>query len=75
MGSTTIVRSQSSGNSAALPVQPNADEVRNQLARMLTNPLFRNSRHYPALLRYVVEETLEGRQGQLKERSLVSCLI
>ena len=68
MGGATIARSESS---AAFPaLQPNAEEVRNQLARVLANPLFRNSRHYPALLRYVVEETLEGRQGRLKERSL-----
>jgi hypothetical protein len=32
--------------------------------------LFKNSRHYPALLRFIVEETLEGRSSHLKERSL-----
>ena len=53
-----------------LHAQPAADEVRSQMARVLASPLFKNSRHYPALLRYVVEETLEGRNGHLKERSL-----
>jgi hypothetical protein len=70
MGSTTIVRSSLPVNGAAVRVQPSREEIRNQLALMLASPLFKNSRHYPALLRYVVEETLEGRQGHLKERSL-----
>jgi len=51
-------------------IQPHPEAVREQLARMLGSPLFRNSRHYPSLLRYVVEETLEGRVGHLKEREL-----
>lgn len=44
--------------------------VREQLARILANPLFKHSRHYPALLRYVVEQTLEGHAAHLKERAL-----
>jgi hypothetical protein len=44
--------------------------VREQLERVLANPLFRNSKRYPALLSYVVEETLHGRAENLKERSL-----
>jgi hypothetical protein len=55
-------------------VQPPAAEqvqaVREQLARILANPLFTHSRHYPALLRYVVEQTLDGRAAFLKERAL-----
>lgn len=47
-----------------------AEEIRNQLGRMLVSPLFKNSKHYPALLRYLVDETLSGRQAHLKERSL-----
>ena len=41
-----------------------------QLDRLLANPLFKNSRRYPNLLRYVVEQTLEGSAGELKERTL-----
>ena len=41
-----------------------------QLERVLASPLFSNSKRYPALLRYVVEETLHGRAENLKERSL-----
>src|SRR5579885_2077866 len=51
-------------------VQPPAEAVREQLARILASPLFKHSRHYPALLKYVVEQTLEGRTAHLKERAL-----
>ena len=44
--------------------------IREQLERLLANPLFRNSRRYPSLLRYVVEQTLDGRADHLKERNL-----
>ena len=55
-------------------VQPPAAEqvqaVREQLTRILGNPLFKHSRHYPALLRYVVEQTLGGHSAHLKERAI-----
>src|ERR1700722_6386418 len=70
MGGTTIVRSESPINGRSLQVQPSQDEVRDQLGRILASPLFKNSRHYPALLRFIVEETLENRSSHLKERSL-----
>jgi hypothetical protein len=44
--------------------------IRKQLERMLANPLFKNSKRYPNLLRYVVEHTLEGDPSELKERHL-----
>jgi hypothetical protein len=44
--------------------------VREQLDRLLSSPLFKNSRRYPALLRYVVERVLEGHIDSLKERTL-----
>src|SRR5215471_13929294 len=46
------------------------DAILEQLSRVLASPHFKHSRHYPALLRYVVEQTLEGRTGNLKERCL-----
>ena len=46
------------------------ESIRAQMERLLRSSHFRNSRRYPALLRYVVEETLEGRGPQLKERTL-----
>ena len=44
--------------------------VRDELSALLQSPHFSNSKRYPALLSYVVEMTLEGRQEQLKERVL-----
>src|SRR5258707_1029420 len=44
--------------------------IRHQLERMLANSLFKNSKRYPNLLRYVVEHTLEDHLGELKERTL-----
>ncbi len=44
--------------------------IRQQLDRLLVDPLFSNSKRYPVLLAYVVEETLLGNAAQLKERSI-----
>jgi len=44
--------------------------VREQLERLLVHPLFAKSERYPALLEYVVEQTLRGNSSQLKERSI-----
>jgi hypothetical protein len=44
--------------------------VRRELENILRDPLFMASKRYPTFLRYVVEETLEGRGEQLKERTL-----
>jgi hypothetical protein len=52
----------------ALPDQ--REKVRAQMEKLLQSTHFRNSRRYPTLLRYVVEETLEGRGPFLKERTL-----
>ena len=47
-----------------------APQIQAQLERILANPLFKNSKRYPNLLRYVVEQTLDGHPGELKERTL-----
>ncbi|MEO6802916.1 MAG: hypothetical protein ABI197_06705 [Granulicella sp.] len=44
--------------------------VRQELATILESPHFRNSKRYPTLLSYVVDETLMGRGDRIKERSL-----
>lgn len=46
------------------------EQVRRQMNRLLETSHFRNSRRYPALFRFLVEETLEGRGEFLKERLL-----
>jgi hypothetical protein len=49
---------------------PDAAAVREQLQRLLAHPLFANSKRYPALLAYTVEQTLRGNAPDLKERSI-----
>jgi hypothetical protein len=44
--------------------------IREQLQRLLTHPLFSNSKRYPALLAYTVEQALLGNAAELKERSI-----
>ncbi len=44
--------------------------VRDQLERGLAHPLFANSKRYPALLAYTVDQTLRGNASELKERSI-----
>jgi hypothetical protein len=53
------------------PLEPEQIElVRAQLERMLTDPLFSQSRRYPRLLRRIVEDSLAGEVSNLKERVL-----
>ncbi len=62
-----------SHSTASAPVNYSEAEraaVREQLDRMLANPMFKNSKRYPNLLRYVVDRTLEGTADELKERTL-----
>jgi hypothetical protein len=49
---------------------PDPAQVREQLERLLAHPLFANSKRYPALLAYTVEQTLIGNGSELKERSI-----
>ena len=44
--------------------------VYEQLERLLANPFFSHSRRFPALLRFVIEQTLDGHSDLLKERTL-----
>jgi len=44
--------------------------VREQLARLLSSPIFINSRRCASLLRFVVDCALEGKADHLKERTL-----
>ena len=45
-------------------------EIEQQLSRLLDSHHFRHSHRYPALLKYLVEQTLIGRSAELKERLL-----
>jgi hypothetical protein len=44
--------------------------VRSQLEKIVSDGRFTASKRYPQLLRYVVEQTLEGHEDDLKERTL-----
>jgi hypothetical protein len=51
----------------------NAEErrlIQEELNQIVTSAPFRNSRRYPALLRYIVEETLANNSENLKERTI-----
>lgn len=41
-----------------------------QLERVLASPAFRNSKRASSLLRHIVERTVDGRAGEIRERSL-----
>jgi len=49
---------------------PDPALVREQLRRLVAHPLFTNSKRYPVLLTYTVEQTLLGNAGELKERTI-----
>jgi hypothetical protein len=49
---------------------PDAEAIRAQLNRLLAHPLFTNSKRYPLLLAYTVEQTLLGNAADLKERTI-----
>ena len=54
--------------------EPGREQVLDQLGRITGSSLFRNSKRYPSLLRYIVDEALEGRGDSLKERTLGVCV-
>jgi hypothetical protein len=45
-------------------------DVQQQLERLLANPHFSHSKRFPSFLRFIVQEELDGRGEQLKERTL-----
>jgi hypothetical protein len=49
---------------------PDPALVREQLRRLVAHPLFTNSKRYPVLLTYAVEQTLLGNASELKERTI-----
>jgi hypothetical protein len=53
-----------------LPAGVSAVVVREELDRILSSPLFSKSKRYPAFLRYVVEQTIDGHTDRLKEKTI-----
>src|ERR1043165_2350590 len=53
-----------------VPESPGHDAIRNALEKIVTSPQLESSPSLCRFLRYVVEETLAGRGGLIKEYSL-----
>src|SRR5579862_2860849 len=70
MQSPTLHGSPEQSRSRTLRPEAERQAIQEQLERMLADPLFRNSRRYPNLLRFLVERTLQGQTEDLKERTL-----
>src|SRR5215831_18792103 len=62
--------SQSAKELTGTETSSSAVLVREQLNRLLAHPLFTNSKRYPVLLAYTVEQTLLGNANDLKERTI-----
>jgi len=58
------------GVSAAVYGDAEKADILRQLDRLLDNPHFSHSKRFPSFLRYIIQEELEGRGDQLKERTL-----
>src|ERR1700721_2068537 len=65
-----LLSSQSEKELNGSAYAPNPVAVREQLKRLLAHQLFTNSKRYPVLLAYTVEQTLLGNAGELKERTI-----
>ncbi len=70
MASQPLVSAEDLRRSPSNKEEPSRTEVLKQLERIANSPLFRNSKRYPAFLRYTVEQTLAGQTDLLKERTL-----
>jgi hypothetical protein len=62
--------SQSVKESNGTHPSPNVALIREQLNRLLAHSLFTNSKRYPVLLAFTVEQALRGNAGELKERTI-----
>ena len=65
-----LLSSQSEKELNGSAYAPNPVAVREQLKRLLAHQLFTNSKRYPVLLAYTVEQTLLGNASDLKERTI-----
>jgi hypothetical protein len=70
MASTTIVRNETIPDGVPAIDPSHHAAIEEQVGRLVASHLFRHSKHYPGLLRYVVDQSLKGRAAQLKERVL-----
>ncbi len=64
------ILSQSEKDATFAEPTPHAVVIHEQLRRLVAHPLFTNSKRYPVLLTYIVEQTLLGNASELKERTI-----
>lgn len=57
-------------NTATLYTEEQRAEIWQQFDRLRRNPHFSNSKRFPSFLKFIVQEELEGRGDQLKERTV-----
>ncbi len=68
-----MIAQSAPGNGASAATHhgdPERDDVQRQLDRILASPVFHNSKRYAAVLRFIVEQTLQGFGDRLKERTI-----
>ncbi|HUP03598.1 MAG TPA: hypothetical protein VMU19_06395, partial [Bryobacteraceae bacterium] len=74
MSVITPVTDRAVGTTYGAPWFPETEDdkaaVQEQLDRLLANPAFKNSKRYPALLRFAVERVLAGYTDSVKERTI-----
>src|SRR5215469_15914593 len=70
MGSRVYQPDKSAGGPVSAMRYAEREAIREQTERVLASPLFRNSKRYTSLLRFSVEQRLEGNLDCLKERSI-----
>jgi hypothetical protein len=65
------MKNANSSTPTGLLLSPDEQEaIRRQISYIAASPLFRNSKRFPDFLRYTVEEALEGKFNDLKERMI-----
>jgi TolB-like protein/Tfp pilus assembly protein PilF len=57
-------------STSVILASPTPAQIRQQLERILTSQTFRAAERQKALLRYVVEQSVQGRSGEVKEYSV-----
>jgi hypothetical protein len=66
----TMLKTAETGTHWTPTSQKDREVVAQELEAILANPHFRGSKRYPALLKFVVDATVQGRTDDLKERTL-----
>jgi hypothetical protein len=69
-GKSTVVNQRPPNGFVHPSTDLEREEVRTQLRKILASPVFQNSKRYAAVLKYIVDRTLDGCGDRLKERTI-----